>query len=146
MARVDAIFKRLDNTETAANVDALLRKYLENKSIAGRGTASLQSPAMDGMPRSDSYGNRVEEKIVGDLSARQFVKQCDSTLDKVPDETYHTILKLTYFVHNQPNDSIIMERVGLEHSAYYEAKKRAQIAFAGWWPPEGTSELLVYRF
>ncbi|MHA3065783.1 ArpU family phage packaging/lysis transcriptional regulator [Lacticaseibacillus saniviri] len=145
MARVTSLYSRLDKDATAKNAAAVLEDYQHRKMRVERwGNLSLQSPQITGMPRSESYGNKAEERITDTADDKVYLKTCEETLARITEPTYHGILKYTYFVPLKSNADI-MERVHLSHSAFYEARKEALVAFAGWWLPIQTSELMVYR-
>lgn len=142
MRRVTRLHSRVDDDATAERAHAELCKYDENFALSQRGARALQSPQFDGMPKSPSIENRVEASVVNHVYAVIWVQKVKNTIEKLVDDRYRTILKLYYLKH--VDDGSIMERIGLEKSRYYEAKKDALIAFAESWKPE-PSELLVMK-
>lgn len=149
MVRVTSWYSKVDRDQTASNAAEILLAYPHHKALAMRYTIALQSPNMDGMPRSDSFDNTTEAKIIGHLDDKQFVAQVDYILNEMMpevsrNENWAKILKLAYITRGGLQDKAIQERLGYEHSAYYEAKKDALCAFAELWPPF-PSELVVLQ-
>lgn len=140
-------FSRIDKDKTAANAEAVLLEYPHRKALASRGLVSLQSPKMDGMPHSPSVDNHGEERIISHLDDKLFVYQVEKIVKEIMPETatndkWPGILKLRYLIPRPLSNDQIMERVGYEHTAYYDALKEALCAFAELWPPF-PSELVV---
>lgn len=144
MRIVQTYWRRLDHEATAANAEAVLMDYRHRKAKAKRNEITIQSPRMDGMPRSPSTENAQENKILRDLEDGEFCQQCDRVINAIESSEGRTILKLLYTVDRPPKVESIMERIGMQSTAYYHAKEDALIAFAEIWPPS-PSELLVYR-
>lgn len=144
MRIVQTYWRRLDHEATAANAEAVLMDYRHRKAKAKRNEITIQSPRMDGMPRSPSTENAQENKILRDLEDGEFCQQCDRVINAIESSEGRTILKLLYTVDRPPKVESIMERLGMQSTAYYHAKDDALIAFAEIWPPS-PSELLVYR-
>lgn len=144
MRIVQTYWRRLDHEATAANAEAVLMDYRHRKAKAKRNEITIQSPRMDGMPRSPSTENAQENKILRDLEDGEFCQQCDRVINAIESSEGRTILKLLYTVDRPPKVESIMERLGMQSTAYYHAKEDALIAFAEIWPPS-PSELLVYR-
>lgn len=130
---------------TARNVDVLLKDYQHKRMLALRANV-LRASVIDGQPHGVPDSESTERHITDKIDAAEFVTACDNALVNVKDilgAWEATPLILTYF-HPAPNDTAIMERMGLEHTAYYQRKKQAQIAFAEVFPNRW-GELLVYQ-
>jgi len=149
MGRVIQRFSKLDMDATADNAAAVLRDYPRRLVMAKRWTMSLQSPQITGMPRNDSYDNKAELSITGHIDDQFYVEVCENIIrETMPgtarEEDWAKILDY-YYLKQIGTDEVIMDRLGYSRSSYYEAKKQALCAFAEWWPPVQTSDLLVYR-
>ncbi|KRL86417.1 hypothetical protein FC50_GL000939 [Lacticaseibacillus pantheris DSM 15945 = JCM 12539 = NBRC 106106] len=101
--------------------------------------AGLQSPEISGMPRSDTVGNHVEDKIITGLADEEYVDRCQKTVALMQDATEADIIKYTYMVA-MPSIEATAEHVGLTYSGYKKAKPKALLSFAEFWP----DELLIY--
>lgn len=133
-------FSRVNRDKTAANADEVLTQYPSRKAMTLRWSAALQSPNMDGMPRTSSTRNTAEDKVMGHLDDLQYVKQVEYIINELMpevsrDENWASILRLTYMTHGGLEPSEVQDRLGIEHSAFYEARKDALCAFAELWPP-----------
>ena len=138
----------MDRDETAANAERVLLSYEHHKSMALRWSISLKSPVIDGMPRNDSVENNTERQITNHIDDQLYVKQCEVIINEIMPQTsrnpkWPDILRYTY-LKPLATDLAVQERVGYEHSAFYEAKKDALCAFAELWPPY-PSELVVRK-
>uniref|UniRef100_UPI0022E71231 transcriptional regulator n=1 Tax=Lacticaseibacillus paracasei TaxID=1597 RepID=UPI0022E71231 len=97
--------------------------YWHHKRLAQRTKIALRSPVMDGMPKSPSYGNKAEEKLVSHADELYYLNACDD---------YRTILWETYIISPSKrltNDAIVA-KLKMERSAFYIARNRALYAFA----------------
>ncbi|WP_057821920.1 ArpU family phage packaging/lysis transcriptional regulator [Schleiferilactobacillus perolens] len=144
MRIVQTYWRRLDHEATATNAKAVLMDYRHRKHKAKRNEVTIQSPQMDGMPRSPSTENAQENKILRDLEDGEFCHQCDRVISAIESSEGRTILRLLYTVGRPPKVESIMEQLGMQSTAYYHAREDALVAFAELWPPS-PSELLVYR-
>ncbi|MCI1912946.1 MAG: hypothetical protein LKJ06_07925 [Schleiferilactobacillus harbinensis] len=144
MRIVQTYWRRLDHEATATNAEAVLMDYRHRKHKAKRNEVTIQSPQMDGMPRSPSTENAQENKILRDLEDGEFCQQCDRVISAIESSEGRTILRLLYTVGRPPKVESIMEQLGMQSTAYYHAREDALVAFAELWPPS-PSELLVYR-
>lgn len=145
MGKVHSLYSRLDQKATIENADALLSDYGHRRARAQRWRlAGLQSPNMDGMPKSPSVDNHVEAQVINGLDDEYYLKLVDAVLKALECERYRVILDLVY-IHPLATQEAVAERLNLEHSQYYRERDNALIAFAEWWPPVSKSELLVYR-
>jgi ArpU family phage transcriptional regulator len=137
-------FKQLDIEQTAINADQVLSQYQHHKAMAKRWDLSLQSPKMDGMPKSPSYGNTAENSITSHLDDKLFSLQCERIIrEGMTDERLAKILEYTY-LKPLNSDYAVMMKVGYEKTQFYEQRKIALCAFAELWPPF-PSELVVYQ-
>ena len=64
MVRATRYFSPIDHDKTIENAKEVLRNYWHHKRLAQRTKTALRSPVMDGMPKSPSYGNKAEDKLV----------------------------------------------------------------------------------
>ncbi|MES5863676.1 transcriptional regulator, partial [Lacticaseibacillus paracasei] len=89
---------------------------------------------MDGMPKSPSYGNKAEEKLVSHADELRYVACCEIAIRSVELEKYRIILTETYLVSLDQRKPwwLIAEELHLSKSAYYRDFKEALLAFADW--------------
>lgn len=122
-----------DNQKTIENVKALLRKYPRYKRISKRKAGQLKSPSMDGMPRSDSYGNQIESKIINQIEAEQIVMGCQYSIEAIEDSECRKILYDKYIKGYE--DTAIRLSMHMAERTYYRKLKTACLSFAdvyGW--------------
>lgn len=125
------IVTREDTIEKAREI---LGDYWHHKRLAQRTEISLISPAMDGMPKSPSYGNKAEDKIVSHADELRYVDCCEKAIKSVEIERYRIILTETYLV---PVDKrkpwwMIADELHLSKSTYYRNLSEALLTFADW--------------
>jgi len=92
----DEIFPPIDEAKTIKQV----RNFLDNKlpqavRASGHSITDLKSPSMDGMPKSASFGNSIEDRITRHMYAEEIVKQtikamacCDHECQEILDRLY----------------------------------------------------------
>lgn len=137
---IQSLFKQLNRTATIEAADMLLQDYHHRWArYQGYKMAGLQSPEISGMPRSDSVGNHVEDKIITGLADDEYITRCQKTVALMQDATEAAIIKYTYMV-TMPSVEATAEQVGLTYSGYNKAKPKALLSFAEFWP----DELLIY--
>ena len=92
----DNIFPPIDRDKTIKQVRNFLDKKLPQAVRAsGHSVTDLKSPSMDGMPKSASVGNSIEDRITRRLYAEEIVKQtiqamtcCDHECQEILDRLY----------------------------------------------------------
>jgi ArpU family phage transcriptional regulator len=145
-------FSRVDRDKTAVNAENILIQYPHRKVMAMSRKSTLESPSMDGMPKSPSVSNHTDDQIINYLENddKQFCDRCEKIINTLLPQTavndkWPIILKMRYVTLKPSLDDVIMERVGYQSSQYYEAVKDALCAFAEWWPSYPGS-LVVSKF
>lgn len=97
------IFKNVDEDRTIENAKRVLGDYRKWLLRARRVSFSLQSPTMDGMPKSPSYGNHEEEKHVNKSNADFMAHLVTEVIKAIEvDEgtaVYSKLLELKYIKH-----------------------------------------------
>lgn len=140
---VQSYFRRLDREATAKNAELVLGDYRHRHQKARRAeVAGLKSPSMDGMPRTESIENGVEDKIINHLSDQEFAAKVILAIECIEDDEQRHLLKLLY-IGAPLSVEAIQTRLSLSAKTYYRVKEDALNAFAEVWPP-APSELLVY--
>lgn len=140
---VQSYSRRLDREATAKNAEMVLGDYRHRHQKARRTeVAGLKSPSMDGMPRTKSIENVVEDKVINHLSDQEFATKVILAIECIGDDEHRHLLKLLYIGAPLPVEAI-QERLNLSAKTYYRVKEDVLNAFAEVWPPS-PSELLVY--
>ena len=134
MVRATRYFSPIDHDKTIENAKEVLGNYWHHKRLAQRTKIALRSPVMDGMPKSPSYGNKSEEKLVSHADELRYVACCEIAIRSVELEKYRIILTETYLVSLDQRKPwwLIAEELHLSKSAYYRDFKEALLAFADW--------------
>lgn len=134
MVRATRYFSPIDHDKTIENAKEVLGNYWHHKRLAQRTKIALRSPMMDGMPKSPSYGNKAEEKVISHANELQYVACCENAIRSVELEKYRIILTETYIVSIDQRKPwwLIAEKLHLSKSAYYRDFKKALLAFADW--------------
>lgn len=136
---------KIDAKATAAATSDLLKHdYPHLRNVAGRPSV-LQGQRLDGMPHAtDPLAG--EHVLVEGVDATQFVVDCQTTLLHVRAEAGDACYNLLLWLYFKPLPTAmdVMERIGLEHSAFYEKRRRALCTFAEAFP-DTWGELLVYK-
>lgn len=96
---------------------------------AGQRLTDLQSPTISDMPRSSSYGNAVEERIVRQVSAQQELGEIYRAITWLSDDEQR-LLVAKYLDHGRPTDRMIMMDMGLSERTFYRLHNRALQEFA----------------
>lgn len=148
MKRSTQLHSSIDDDATAKNAEALLLEYPHYWRLARQASYGLQSPKMDGMPRSDSAVNKSDLAIIGNIDAQQWVHICNKVLEDMEQtqwgktQRWHAILREKY-VRGLP-DYTVMSNLNIEKSQYYDERRDALVAFAEMWPPV-LNKLVVSR-
>ncbi|MEN2662166.1 ArpU family phage packaging/lysis transcriptional regulator [Lacticaseibacillus paracasei] len=134
MVRATRYFSPIDHDKTIENAKEVLGNYWHHKRLAQRTKMALRSPVMDGMPKSPSYGNKAEEKVISHADELRYVACCEIAIRSVELEKYRIILTETYLVSLDQRKPwwLIAEELHLSKSAYYRDFKEALLAFADW--------------
>ncbi|QPB57167.1 ArpU family phage packaging/lysis transcriptional regulator [Lacticaseibacillus paracasei] len=134
MVRATSYFSPIDHDKTIENAKEVLGNYWHHKRLAQRTKTALRSPVMDGMPKSPSYGNKAEEKVISHSDELRYVACCEIAVRSVELEKYRIILTETYLVSLDQRKPwwLIAEELHLSKSAYYRDFKEALLAFADW--------------
>ncbi|MDE3290422.1 transcriptional regulator [Lacticaseibacillus paracasei] len=134
MVRATRYFSPIDHDKTIENAKEVLGNYWHHKRLAKRTKIALRSPVMDGMPKSPSYGNKAEDKLVSHADELYYIACCEIAIRSVELEKYRIILTETYLVSLDQRKPwwLIAEELHLSKSAYYRDFKEALLAFADW--------------
>ncbi|HCD08222.1 MAG TPA: hypothetical protein DEQ50_08210 [Lactobacillus sp.] len=118
----------IDRRKTIENV----KNYFEHEfpRLIAQSHISLtfvQSPSFDSIGSGISTRNNQEDKIIGKLSAKEYLKITMKLISNCPHE-YMLILK-NYYVHNMTNDDL-QDLLGYGSTRYNELKNLALLYFA----------------
>ncbi|ANK66909.1 hypothetical protein AYR55_03835 [Loigolactobacillus backii] len=122
------ILDNLDEDETCDKAKRLLKNYRRLRRIAGRKLTVLQSPAMTGMPHSQSIDNNNEHRIQERLIAEEEVPAILRAVASL-DEVSQTIINEQYIRDNISNVEMAYE-LHMAKSTFDRTKKDAIIMFA----------------
>lgn len=118
----------MDKVEVAERV----RKFLSNEFQTHRRKAQIAnilpgSPTLRDDPRGVGYGNAQENKLVEYLYSKQIVESFYIVIELLPLD-WKRILEMCYI--DNLNDIVVMDRIGVARSTFYEYKQRALLEFA----------------
>ncbi|WP_261806131.1 ArpU family phage packaging/lysis transcriptional regulator [Lapidilactobacillus luobeiensis] len=120
----------------------LLSQYPRLTRIAGVRLIDLQSPTIDGMPKIQQYGNRIENKMVEHIDAVTIIDNIQQAM-QILRPTSYWVLYYSYFVEVPLTyEAIAGKLVGYSGQTIDYLKKRALLEFAEAYPGE---ELLVFE-
>lgn len=132
----------VDLGKTAVNVKRFFKKeYPRMCRVAGVNPSSIKSPSMDGMPKSEGFGNSAEEKAISHLGK---IEQVELVLKAIRycDATSQFIL-IESMVQHKSND-IVSEELGYMNSRYSDYKSYALQAFADSYEGIANVDLHIY--
>lgn len=133
----------IDRNQTAKNAKSELQQYFTMRRLARR-SAYMATPKISDIPRSPQTNNHVEDHMIEQLNAQQWIDNLNGVLEdmQASNERYAKIIKLCYL--QGLDNSQAMERLGVSESTFTANKRDALVAFAEAWPPF-PSELLAYN-
>ena len=144
---MESIFKDVDEERTIANAERVLKGYWKWRLRARRVNFNLQSPAMDGMPKSPSYGNHIEDKQVSkandDFMANLVVKVIEAVTIDEETEKYSELLMLLYVKRYSKTKCMIS--LNISDKTFNKYLKQAQLMFAEIYP-DGVEDLIVKKY
>lgn len=133
------LLNQLDETSTIKNSKKILNDYGRYKRIANRDILFLKSPAMNGMPRSNSGENNEEKKIVNKVAAETIVATIENCIAEIYGSEYRMLLENKY-LHGD-TEYEIQTTLLISERTMYRKLDTALISFAEIYPLE---ELLVF--
>lgn len=125
-----ALFPEIDKKATIKKVNHFLKVTLPRMvRMAGHSMTDLQSPKLDGMPKSKPSSNVAETTITRHLVAEQVVQQ---TLQAVShcSQISQQILKPLYLSGSRYYDYQVRDKIGYQETQYYYYKNKALLSFA----------------
>lgn len=145
---MESIFRGVDEDRTIANAKRVLREYYKWRLRARRVSFSLQSPAMDGMPKSPSYGNHVEDKIVGKANDEFMANLVVNVIKAIEIDdktsTYSRLLQLKY-IRRYTNVKCAQELNNLPDRTFDKYHREALLLFAEVYP-DAVEDLIVHKY
>jgi len=147
VAALDSIFKNVDEDRTIDNAKRVLGDYWKWRLRARRINFNLQSPAMDGMPKSPSYSNHNEDKQVikanADFMANLVVQVIGAIAYDEVSEVYSKLLKLFYV--QRFSKTKCMVNLNISDKTFDKYLKQAQLMFAEVYP-DSVEDLIVKKY
>lgn len=144
---MESIFKNVDEERTIANAKRVLKKYRIWRLRARKVNFNLQSPAIDGMPKSPSYGNTIEdkqsEKNNANFMADLIIDVINSITVDEQTATYSELLKLFYI--KRYSKTRCMVELNISDKTFNKHLKQAELMFAEMYPEE-TENLIVKKY
>ena len=131
----------IDEKASRQQARELLSKYRRYSRMAGVRLTDIQSPTIDGMPKSSSYENRAEAKIVNHIDAETIVHNCQQAMQLLGTTSYW-VLYYTYFCEPALTHYQIAAKVGYAAGSIDKLKLRGLLEFAEAYPGE---KLLVFK-
>lgn len=128
MRQIKLLSRDVDLIKTAENVDYFLSHDLERAvRTVNINIADLKSPTLDGLPRSPSFNNALEEKMIQYIDCRNIVEGFHQSYIHSNVLT-QKIIKMCYLQGIDNQD--VMRVLGYEHSRYAEIKRNSLNEFA----------------
>ena len=120
----------------------LLSNYRRYSRMAGVKLTDIKSPTIDGMPKSSSYDNRIEDKIVNHIDAEQIIYNVQQAMQFL-DKTSYWVIYYSYLCEPQLSYYQISQKlVGYSEESIDYLKRRGLIRFAEAYP---NGKLIVYK-
>ncbi|WP_125703725.1 ArpU family phage packaging/lysis transcriptional regulator [Lacticaseibacillus daqingensis] len=112
------------------NARAVLKQYRRYSRIVGRPLVDIKSPSLDGMPRTASFENRTEARLVEGFNARDELTEIQRAMGWLSFQEYW-VLYYSYCTPEPLLTNEIASRVGLasDDSVDY-IKRKALMTFA----------------
>ena len=98
MVRATRYFSPIDHDKTIENAKEVLANYWHHKRLAQRTKIALRSPVMDGMPKSPSYGNKAEDKVISHADELYYIACCEGAIESLDSANHRLILTSSYLV------------------------------------------------
>lgn len=136
------LLPEIDEHASRESARGLLSQYRRLSRIAGVRLTDIQSPTIDGMPKSPSYDNRAEQKILRHTEALVIIEKVQQAMFLMSRTSYWVIYysylcepKLSYY-------QISQKLIGYSEESVDYLKRIALLEFAEAYPGE---ELLVFK-
>ncbi|MFB9770107.1 ArpU family phage packaging/lysis transcriptional regulator [Lactiplantibacillus modestisalitolerans] len=144
---MESIFKGVDEDRTAIKAERVLKGYRKWLLRARKVNFNLQSPAMDGMPKSTSYRNPIEAKHVNKWNAEFMAKLVVNVIKGIvideKTEIYSELLMLFYIKNYSKTKCMIT--LNISDKTFNKYLKQAQLTFAEVYPDK-VENLLVKKY
>ncbi|MCV3321541.1 DUF1492 domain-containing protein [Pediococcus ethanolidurans] len=105
----------------------VLKQVQSLRLIAGQ-RLSIQSPKLDGMPRSPTKINSVENRMVKQIDAKRKLDYIEFALSLLSNDDQH-LLAETYFNSESPTNYGVAMKLGISERTYYRQRKQALLHF-----------------
>lgn len=133
---LDTLFPEVDPVKTAASVTAFFRFRLKRFELMSdyhlRNT--LRSPVVDGMPRSQSFSNGIEDAIVSEMAEKHVESACKivrSVAMAITKCSVHSQrILIGRFILHQSDVHIYNDVLNCDRSEYYRKRQAALNEFA----------------
>lgn len=122
------LLPELDKQKCRDNAREVLKQYRRKARIAGQPLSNLKSPVVTDMPRSDSYGNRVENVYVKGADAAIDLAKIENAVYLLCQTSFET-LYYTYMTLDRHPDYAIAGEMGVSLSAFKKYRNEALIEF-----------------
>ncbi|MHC5250459.1 ArpU family phage packaging/lysis transcriptional regulator [Enterococcus sp. LJL90] len=123
------LFREIDIRQTKMNAKRVLKNYRRLDRISGRSSFDIKSPIITNMPRSDSYGNRVEEAMLQHADAEAERNEILAALMSLG-LTSRQILYSTFCAPDSMSNYAIGRDVGYSERSIERMKGEALVEFA----------------
>ncbi|ETW68505.1 autolysin regulatory protein arpU [Lacticaseibacillus rhamnosus 2166] len=132
MVRATRYFSPIDHDKTIENAKEVLGNYWHHKRLAQRTKIALRSPLMDGMPKSPSYGNKAEDKLVSHADELYYIACCEGAIESLENENYRIILVESYLTPKTTRKSSLQlaDHLHVDRTTLWRQTQEALYAFA----------------
>lgn len=131
----------IDEKASIQQARNLLKKYRRFSRVAGVKLTDISSPKLDGMPKTKSYGNQVEERLVKHLDAEKVTADINIAMKSL-NETSFKVLYYSYCSNSKFTYYQIAPKIGYSGESIDYLKRIALLEFAESYKH---GELLIYK-
>lgn len=135
---------RLPEVDEEASIQQardLLKRYRSLSRIAGVRLTDIRSPQLDGMPKTQGYGNQVEDRLIKHLNAEIIINDINTAMQYLND-TSAKVLYYSYCSANTFTYYQIASKIGYSEGSIDKLKSKATLEFAESYKH---GELLIFK-
>lgn len=144
---MESIFRNVDEDKTIENAEQVLKDYWRWRYKAKRVDFNLQSPAMDGMPKAQSFENTAERKHVNKSNASFMANLVVNVINSLTidegTEKYTAVLNLFYI--KRYTKTHCMNEMQISDKTFDKYLREAQLIFAEMYP-DAVQDLIVRKY
>ena len=124
-----ALVPKIDIDQTLENVTRFLDGHKMRVLRAGKSLNTLQSTSLDGMPKTPSYKNIADNRIIERANAAYEVEETYIAVNRL-DIKSQTIIKRLWLDRDTKQNWQVSHELNYGSTRYGELKRKALVAFA----------------